>query len=478
MNQLLIESVLLGIGGATAGVFFALWTADVLPSFFPAEQVRLLNATIDARVLAYCLVVSAFASVLFGIAPAFQVLRVSTAGVLRRDTVTTSDSATGGRARRAFVVVQVALAFLLMIGAGLLAQSLRNAFQADLGFATRRAAVVSVDLPPDFSRERALLYFDEALARVRSLPGVEQAAVTTVTPLTRGPRQLFQIDGYVPRDGEDMEHFFNIVSPEDFETMRIPIVHGRAFDNRDIAASPRVVMVNEEFAGRYFPSGAVGRSLRDPRGPMTVVGVARARVVLDPRSAPQAVVYFPLAQQPSRSVRVIASSALDPDRMVPSVTAVLREANASAAVFRATTLEAYVDEALSADRLLTALVTTCGGLALMLAAVGLYGMVAYSVASRTREIGIRMALGATAQRVSRLVMTETMTLIAAGTIVGASLAGAVSSFARSTLYGVSPLDPGTYLVVPGVLFAMGAAAAWIPVRRALRVDPARVLRQL
>lgn len=478
VRQLLLESATLGVAGGIVGVTFALWTSDALPSFFPAEQVRLLNAAIDGRVLAFCLLTSVAASVVFGLAPAVQALRPSPVGVLRREASTLSESRAGSRTRRSLVIVQVAVALVLLVGAGLLTKSLRNSLEADLGFGTRQGAVVSVDLPPDVPGPRGLVFYRDALDRVRSLPGVENAALTTVAPLTRGGRRGFRIDGYQPREGEDMEQFINTISPAYFETMRIPLVAGRAFDERDTATSQSVVIVNEQFAARYLPGDPIGRRVRDTSGELEVIGVVRASALLDARSPRLPVVYYPLAQRYTRSVRLIASTAADPAALLPATVDAVKGLGAGVAVFRPMTIQGHLDDALAGDRLIASLVSVCGVFAMVLAAVGLYGMVAYSVTLKTREIGIRVALGASSQRVSRLVLHETLTLTASGVLTGLALAAGTSTLARSLFFEVSPIDPATYITVPLLLAAVSLCAAWIPMRRALRVDPAQVLRQL
>lgn len=478
VRQLALESVLLGILGGIAGVFFALSTAGVLPSFFPDEQVRLLDAQVDGRVLAFCLIVSAAASLVFGLAPAVQSLRPAPAMVLRRDALTASESRAGARIRRSFVVVQVALAFVLLIGAGLLVRSLRNSFDADLGFATRNAVIVSIDLPPEFGAERGLAHYREALERGSALPGVEHVALSSAAPLSRGSRRGFFVDGYQRRPGEDMELPYNTITPGYFETMRIPLLAGRLFDDRDTASSRRVVLVNEVFARRYFGGNAVGRRVRDSAGTeLDIVGVVRASALRSPQSPTPPVVYYPLAQTYSRSMRLIAATAVDPGSVLTTVFNELRGINRGVAVFRPTTMKAQIDEALAGDRLTASLVSACGLLALVLAMVGVYAVVAYSVALRKREIGVRIALGASAQHVSRLVLKEGLGLTLAGALLGGIVSPAATSAIGSMLYRVSPTDLTTFAAVSMLLCGITLLAAWIPMRRAVRVDPIGALRQ-
>jgi predicted permease len=478
VRHLAIESVLLGVAGGVAGLLVALWTADALPSFFPAEQVRLLDARIDGRVLAFCLAVSALASLVFGLAPVSHLLRLPAAAALRDEGPALTDSRGGRRLRRGFVVLQVALAFVLLAGAGLLVKSLRNALEADLGFGTRQAAIVSIDVPPGFGALRGLAHYADALARVRALPGVDRVAVSSVAPLTRGSRRGFRIDGYAFREGEDREQFVNAVSPEYFAAMRIPLVEGRVFDERDDERSARVAIVNDEFARRYFTGSALGRRIVDSRSTaLEIVGVVRASAVLSPRSPRLPVVYYPLAQSYLPSVRLIASTTMEPSDVLPALVGELRRLNPAVAVYRPTTMEGQIDEALAAERLTASLVTACGLLALALATVGVYGMVAYTVASRTRELAVRVALGASARDVSAIVLKEGLGLTLAGALAGGLVSVLATRALGSMLYRVSPTDPATLVAVPLLLCAIAALATWIPLRRAIRVNPVGILRQ-
>lgn len=478
LRHLVIESLVLGLVGGVAGLLFALWTADVLPMFFPPDQVRLLDARVDFRVLVWCLTICTLTTMMFGIAPVVRSWRPAAATVLRREGLNATESRGGARLRRAFVVVQVALAFVLLAGAGLLAQSLRNALDADLGFGAREGIVVSIDLPPEFDAVRSRAFYQEALARVQSLPDIERAALSSVAPLTRASRRPFQPDGYQQRAGEDLELFVNAISPSYFEAMQIPLTGGRLFDDRDTGESRRVVIVNDEFASRYFGGAAVGRLVRDPRNnALEIVGTVRASAMVDPQSPRTPVVYFPLAQEFQRNLRLVASTRIESARVLSSVVSELKAINGAAAVFRPTTIQGQIDEALAGNRLMASLVGACGVLALALATVGLYGVVAFSVAMRTREIGIRIALGASTQQLSTLVLREGLGLTMLGAIAGGAMAPVVTTAIGSMLYGVSPLDPQTFLAVPVVLCLTALVAASVPLRRALHIDPIRVLRQ-
>ncbi len=478
LRQLTFESLLLGVGGGVAGLLLALWTSDVLPSFFPPEQVALLDARVDLRVLTFCLVLSGAAGVIFGLAPALQSLKPSSSAVLRETATSASDSRVARRLRRGFVVVQVALAFVLLIGTGLLVRSLRNVLEADLGFGTREAVIVSIDLPPEFGPERGLAEYGRMLDRIGALAEVEDVAVTTTAPLSRGSRRGFSVDSYRPRTGEDMEFPINIVSADYFAAMQIPVMAGRAFDDRDRDSTTPVVMVNKVFADRYFAGNALGRRVRDSHETeLQIVGVVGPTALLSPQAPRLPVVYYPLTQSYTRSVRLIARARVDATALVDKVVSEVRSASSGAAVFRPTTMKGQLDEALAGDRLTASLVSACGVLALALATVGVYGVVAYSVARRRREIGVRIALGASAQHVSALVLKEGLGLTILGVSVGAILSPAAATAIQSMLYQVSPIDLRTFAAVPILLCGIAVVAAWIPMRRAVRTDPVAVLRQ-
>jgi ABC-type antimicrobial peptide transport system permease subunit len=258
----------------------------------------------------------------------------------------------------------------------------------------------------------------------------------------------------------------------------VPFVAGRAFDERDTASSPRVAIVNDLMASRFFKGSAIGRRIRDARGiDLEIVGVVRAGVYLSIQQPPAPMVYYPLAQEHSPRMVLVARTAVPPSTVIQPIRRELQVADARVAVFRTTTLEAQVGEMLATDRLTASLVTACGLMALALAMIGVYGVVAYSVALRSREIGVRVALGARPAHVARLVLAEGLTLIFAGAAVGALIALGATRALASILYLVSPNDVRTFLAVPSALGLVGLLAAWLPMRRALRVDPIVVLRQ-
>ena len=479
VRQLLVETLLLGLTGAAAGLLIAMWLADALPSFFPPEQARLLAAGVDTRVIVFSLALTGAASLIFGLAPSLQALRSSAIGALRGEAGQARESPLGSRLRRGFVVLQVAMAFVLLASAGLLVRSLRNSLDADLGFGTRSVVLATVALRPGVPEFQGRTFFHDGLARLRAMPGVESASFVASPPLTRGSRRDFAVRGYQPRPGEDMELPFNVVEPRYFETMRIPVLAGRAFDERDTATSARVAIVNEIVAMRYFNGKAVGERLRDaPERELEIVGVVPAGAYLSVQDPPAPMVYYPVSQVYSALVTFVARTAVKPESLVEPVARELRGIQAiGVALTRTTTMEGHLGEVLAGDRVTAALVGVCGMLALCLAMVGGYGGVSYSVVLRTREIGVRVALGARHRDVVRLVLSEGFKLTIAGAALGAGAAFAATRLLGSMLYLVSPTDPATFAVVPLALAIVGLVATWIPVRRALRVQPMVILRQ-
>ena len=473
-QQMLTESALIGAAGCAAGILFALWTADVLPSFFPAEQARLLDNAVDVRVLAYTAAISLLAAALFGMAPALQAFHTAATASLRANTAT---ARVGGRLRQSLIAAQIALATVLLVAAGLLVRSLVNTLSADLGFGAKDAVLASVELPGATSGGQSLAYFESALARVRALPGVEAATLTTAVPLAQTARRGFRMEGYDPRPGEDRELPFLVVEPAYFRTMQIGLVDGRLFEARDDRRAIPVAVVNALFAERYFNGAAVGRRITDSSdAPLEIIGVVRTgkyRTVHE--SVP--VVYYPLAQAPRPAMTLVVRSAGNPMGLAGAIREAMTAERADVAVHNVRSLEMHIAEALGGERLLASLVATCGGLALLLALIGVYGVVSYAVGMRTQEIGLRVALGAAPAAIVRLVLREGMRVLSVGLLIGLAVAAATARLLQSMLYGVTPFDPATFAAVIGALAAATILAASLPARRALAVDPMRALRE-
>lgn len=479
IRQLLTESMILGFAGGGLGLLFSLWSADLLPSFFPAEQRQLLDTRIDSSALLFVLAISFVSSILFGLAPALQAAAPATAMALRSGQGRVTENRARTILRRVLVSAQVAVAVILLIGAALLTKSVANTAAADPGFAARRGVVASVELADaEFTSERGWRYYQDAMARISALPGVQAVTFARTLPTSRPARRGFQMEGYQPQPGEDIELPINIVAEHYFETLHIPLLAGRTFDKTDRADSRRVAVVNEALAQRYFGGDAVGRRLTDSGGDvLEIVGVVGTTVGLTLQSAPVPMVHYPLSQSYASRMTLIARTATDPSSMIETVRRELLGTNRNVPVFRTITLSAHLGEAAADSRLTATLVATCGGMALLLATIGVYGVIAYAVARRTREIGVRLALGARPRHIIHLVMSEGMGVTVVGIACGLVGAAIATRALESLLYGVTSSDPATYLMVPAALALVAILAACAPARRALRVEPNAVLRQ-
>jgi putative ABC transport system permease protein len=476
LRQMLTESLLLGIAGGALGLLVALWTADVLPSFFPAEQAQLLDARIDWRVLTFTAVVGILSGITFGTAPALQGLKATSVAALRADAARAGDGR-GVRLRKLLVMSQVALAAVLLVSAVLLTRSLTNAFNADLGFATKRAVLASLELPAHQDPASGVAYFDEVLRGVGAVPGVDEVAYARSVPVAGISRRGFTVEGYVPRTGEGRELHYNVVSHSFFTTMGIKALQGRLFNESD-RTGRRIAIVNHIFAARYFRgSSAVGRHVRDSMGTdLEIVGVVKADRRLDMQDVSLPVVFYLAEQQFTPRMIVIARTSGDPALAADTVRRTIVSIDRDVAVFRTVTLESHLGEALAQNRLIVALVATCGVLALALALIGVYGIVSYTVARRTREIGVRIALGATPWQVVRLLLADNGVVVAVGLVIGMVAAAGAARLLGSMLYGVSSTHASSYGLVLIVVALVAGIACLVPAMRALGVNPVAALR--
>ena len=479
LRQMLTETAVLAfVSAGLAMLFAAAWTADVLPSFFPAEQAAALDVTPGLRVAIFALALSGVAALLVGILPAMRAIRPPLAASLRGAAGDITERS-ASRSRTALVIAQVAIACVLLVSAALLVQSVSNQLRADFGFSLRHGLLATVEIPPKVTPAMGRAFYEDAAARIAAVPGVESVAWVRTLPLAGGSRRGFTPEGYVRRDGEDLELNFNIVTPDYFQTLGVTELAGRPFTAAD-AGSPEesqpVAIVNEILAKRFFNGDAVGRRITDSGGTtIEIVGVVRSgkfRTVLE--DAPP-IVYYPLAQLYSPRMSLTVRAAVPPERLADVVRREVRAASGDVPVFRIVTLQAHLEEALSAERLSAALVTACGILSALLAIVGLYGAVSYLVARRTREIGVRVALGAQPRHVVRLVVGHGLMLALSGIGIGLVCAVGFGTLLGSMLYDVSPANPLTHTGVGLSLAVVAAIAAYVPARRAVRIDPARAL---
>jgi predicted permease len=466
VQQLFTESLMLSLGGAVLGMYVAGFLSRYLVDLLATGPLKLtFDLTVTWHILAFMAALSLATSVLFGLAPAWQATARKPVDALKA----VSGLPLRGRLLPFVVTAQVALCLVLLVGAGLFVQTLRNLQSLKTGFEHQGVLLV------DVAGQRPLSFYKDALDVVRTVPGVMSASVATNTPLSgAGWSEKVTIDGVT----QERELSFLAVSPLYFQTLGTPIVRGRDFGATDEGSVARVAIVNETFARRYFPK-------RDPIGSHFAASVARASVDLeivgivsdvignDLRAAPPATVYVPYFQVQVMSQNFSSLQVRISGPAAPLADAIRRELQPrmSGTPVEVRSLTAQVDSASVRERLVTSLATGLGVVALALAAIGLYGLLAYSVATRTREIGIRVALGANSLGVVTLVLRQGARLALSGIAIGVVAAAALSRFVDGMLFGLTPLDPATFVGVSVLLATTAFLASCIPARRAMRVDP-------
>lgn len=480
VRQLLTESFLLAALGGSVGLLATQWTARALPGFFPAEDAGGLDLSIDWRVLGFTLGVTLLTGVVFGLAPALQATRPNLVTSLKDDSSTHGQRLRRLGLRNVLVVSQLALSLVLLIGAVLFVRSLRQAITFDPGFASQNLLIASIETRgTTLNRQQGRAFYDQALQRVGTLPGVQSVTLTRVIPISGGgQRRGVVLDGYQPQPNEDTELNTNVVGPDFFSTMGIPIVQGRDFNSQDREGSPGVVVVNEELARRYFAGqNPIGKRLRFSDNPqLEIVGVARNAKYRNLREQPLPFIYIPLGQEYHSGMTLMVRTHGDPASIVAALRSEMRALNKDVPVFAVQTMTDRIGGQLAADRMIAGLLTILGGAALLLAAMGVYGVIGYSVAQRSREIGIRMALGAERTDILKLIVGQGLTLVAIGTVVGLLLSLALTRAVATLLFGISATDPLTFAVVALAMMAVGLLACYLPARRATKVDPLVALR--
>ena len=483
VQQLLAESLVLSCLGGALGVAIAAGLTRTLLSLVPAQgQPLLIAAQPDTRILGFTIALTFLTGLIFGLMPALRASRPDPWATLK-DTVGSIAGTSGSLfLRKGLVTVQVALSFLLIFGAGLFVRSLQNLKTTDTGVALDN--LVTFQLSPALSgydNPRAVLFYRQLLEKLRAAPGVKSAARATV-PILAGNEwdSSMAVEGYRYKDGEDQQAFMNAVSPGYFETMRIPLIEGRDFRDSDAKEDLAVAVVNRRFAQFFFPGkSAVGNRIGFGGGPDTklkieIIGVADNALYEGPREGVRRQVFVPDWGRNSSAVYV---RTLTPSATVYNVLRdVVKQLDSSMPIYEMKTLEAQLDETLLTDRLIAMLSAGFGVLATLLASVGLYGVMAFVVATRRKELGIRLALGAQSSSVIWMVMREVLLLLSIGLAVGIPTAMALGRFVASQLYGIQPRDPMIAGWTVLLLTIVSTAAGLIPAHRASRIDPMLALR--
>jgi predicted permease len=485
LRQVLTESLLLVSLGGAFGLLVANWGGAFLMSFFATGRNRLsINLTLDYRVLLFTAAVSLATGVIFGLIPALRATRIDPTPALK-------DSAgSGSRSRVGFgkvlVASQVALSLLLLIGAGLFLQTLRNLKNLDAGFRRDGVVIMRVNPPALYRGAQLISLWKELLARVEGLPGVRSPSLSSLSPLDGNDRGLrVEVAGFVPSVERDKDIRMNQVSPGFFQTFGIDLLQGRVFTDSDNENAPKVALLNESAAQFYFGDRSpIGGQLSFKRGPNAaplqyqVIGVVRDSRYQSLREPETRLVYLPMLQSIDQMGRLLLAVRGDgrESELIHRVQSEVQAAGTDILVTNTSTLNEQVDQSLLQERLVATLSLFFGLLALLLASIGLYGIMSYNVARRTHEIGIRMALGAQRGNVIRMVMSETMTVVVVGITIGLAAALATTRFLSSLLFNLTPNDPLTIAAAALLLLAVSAIAGYLPARRASRVDPMVALR--
>jgi putative ABC transport system permease protein len=485
ISQSMLENLPLGLLGCAAGLTLAFWGMDLVIALLPGSLPRHNTISIDGRVLIFTLLVSLLSFTIFSLLPAFQAARSEAGKALNEGGRSNTAGRRRSRLRDLLVVAEMALALVLLIGAGLMIQSFFNLQRIDLGFSTKNLLTMQVSLPETKypTADAGNAFFEQLLERISALPGVHSAGVSMSLPLGAGTStgKGFRVDGRVtpPSLVSCMS-----ASPEYFSTMGINLRRGRFFTKFDTAEAEQVVIINETLARGFFPNDdPLGNTVRlelgnSPR--RTIVGVIAnikgSNLTADPRIE----VYVPLHQYAgaawSTNMRLAVRSSLAPDILTAAIRKQVSGLDRDQPLTDIATMEERVSRALASDRFSTLLLGLFAGVALLLAAIGIYGVMAYTVTERTHEIGIRVALGAQINKVIRLVIGRGIKLAFAGMVIGLGGALALTQLMRTLLFGVSTTDPMTFTAVAFLLMAVALLACWIPARRAAKVDPVIALR--
>jgi putative ABC transport system permease protein len=487
VRQMLTERAVLALVAGAGGVIVARWGVTALLALAPENLPRLGEVAVDSSALAFALAISLAASVIFGLAPAWHVSRVDLADGLRQGGKGSSLGMRGGWARKAFVVTEIALAVALVMGAGLLGRSLIALARVDMGFKSDRLVVLKTVVPVSGRDQfpRAIATYRSMLEELRAMPGV-----TAASGVTSLPTAVMSSGGYWIQGGPGPEVLgmkspqavFNVVTPDYFETLQVPILRGRDFNDGDRLEAPRVVVINEQLAKEAFPDvDPIGRTLRcglDSLEPMTIIGVVKDVRTNGPSRPVQAEIIMPYEQHqgPATSLNIVMrTDAADPLALAATAARQIRARTPEVPV-RIQTMEMTMATAAAAPRFRTVLLVVFAAVALLLAIAGVYGVMAYTVTQRVPEIGLRVALGASPSDVMRLVLGEGALLVAIGLAAGAALSLAGARFLSGLLFGVSARDPLVFAAVAALVTVAALLACLIPGRRALRVDPLRALR--
>ena len=486
VRQLLIESILLSSAGAGAGLLVAVWVIRLLIVLAPEQLPRVSQSGLNLQVLIFTAATAIVTTLLFGLVPALHASRVKLAASLNEAGRSGTETRERRRLKDLFVVTETALAVVLLTGAGLLARSLQSLARVDPGFAKEHVITFGLDLPGRYSHSERVQFYERLLTGIRTLPGVRSASAAFPLPLSAADvKTSFAAEGQQLKPSELPVTTLHIVDDDYFHTLGIPLLAGREFDSHDDAPNAvPVVVISQHLAGQIFPGqNPVGKWITPniSTGPedaprRVVIGVV-GDVKAEGLSAPViAESYVPYAQLPFAPMSVIIRSQEDPQPLVPALTKEVQSVDKDLPLLHIKMLDEYVGDSIADTRFQTILLGNFGLLAFLLTAVGLYGVISYAVAQRTREMGVRLALGADRDSILAMIIKSGVVLAGSGIAFGLVAALLLTRSIASLLYGVSPSDPLTFIGVPIALITMAMIASYVPARRAAKVDPMAALR--
>ena len=487
VRQLLTESVMLAALGGATGLLLAWWGIEILMKLLPRDFPRQADITLDLPVLGFTLLVSLLTGVVFGFAPAWQVSKTDVHEALKENSRGAIGSGARNRFRNLFIVAEVALSLVLLIGAGLLFRSFLQLQAVNTGFTPER--VLTMRLSPSGTNFRDdaqfVAYYKNVEERIRAIPGVETVGAINTLPLAKGPTTHFRIEGRPPLPVDQWPGAnYRTVSPDYFHALNIPIRQGRGFAESDTLSTSTAVLVNQEAAERYFDGeDPVGKRVNfgnvdSNNQPVwfEVVGVVANVRSIELNTAPSAEVYFSSRQQVFADMSVVVRTSVEPTALVAAVRQTVQEVDRAQPVADLRTMEDIVSDSVTQPRFNLTLLGVFGGIALLLSAAGIYGVMAFSVAQRTHEIGIRLALGARQGDVLKLVLGQGLRLTAIGIALGLGASILLTRFLSTLLFGISTTDPLTFAAVAFLLSGVAIAACYVPAWRAAKTDPMVALR--
>jgi putative ABC transport system permease protein len=498
IRQMLTESMLLSLIGGAVGVATAVGTLDFILRFVPSNIPRLNEVRIDWVVLAFALLMSILTGLLFGLAPALQSAKAALSSAIREGGRGSGYSTKTGRLRDVLIVSELAFAVILMVGAGLLLRTLRDLLQENPGFNPTQVVTANIQLPNPNEREtdpyrdipRRATFNRELLRRMKAIPGVEFAAITSALPSTNtNPNAVggvtnegFAIEDRPDESAQGLRAERIRISPDYFQVLQTSLLRGRSFTEHDEDGQPLVAIIDESTAQKYWPTrdplGRRVRFRRDPTKPWTtIVGIVKdiKSDGLDIDGVPH--IYVSTYQDSNKRLSVVLRTSLPATVLEPQIRHEIQSIDPGLPVFGVSSMNDVLDRSLASRRFSADLVSGFAGLAVLLASIGIYGLLAYMVGQRSREIGIRMALGARREDIQRMFLRKGVALAGVGVVAGLVFSASSTSVMASLLYGVRPHDGVVFLIVPLLLFAVAVLASYLPARRAAKVDPLRAFRE-